>query len=346
MNKFPQKILVVGPAWIGDMVMAQALFKLLKQLYPHVSIDVLTSHWCYPLLEFMPEINRSWLSPFAHGELNLRGRYTLAKQLREQHYDQAIILPNSFKSALIPFFAKIPARTGWKGELRWGLLNDLRNLDKKKYPLMVERFLALALPFDEPVAHKLFFPALQVSEKDREVTLRKFKRMVNSPVLAICPGAEYGPAKRWPVEHFIALTKAKMAAGWEVWIFGSHKESEMADAIQAATGGVNFAGKTTLTEAVHLLASTTAVVTNDSGLMHIAAALHKPLVVIYGSSSPHFTPPLTSQAKIISLNLNCSPCFARVCPLKHFKCMQDLKPQIILQALSELMHSEEIACVS
>lgn len=341
MKQSLRKILIIGPAWIGDMIMAQALFKLLKQLHPQVEIDVLTNEWCYSLLEFMPEINRGWLAPFAHGELNLHGRYALAKKLRTLQYDQAIILPNSFKSALIPFFAKVPLRTGWKGELRWGLINDIRHLNKKKYPLMVEQFLALGLPTEERVFHQLFFPALQIHKKSRDEILKKFNLNIqDSQILAICPGAEYGPAKRWPTEHFIKLVQEKMTQNWQVWILGSQKENDMATAIQKATGCINFAGRTSLKEAVYLLASATAVVTNDSGLMHIAAALHKPLVVIYGSSSPQFTPPLTSQAKIVSLKLNCSPCFARVCPLGHFKCMRDLLPKTVLKALNDLIVTE------
>jgi heptosyltransferase-2 len=331
------KILIVGPAWIGDMVMAQTLFKLLKQQNPNVIIDVLSPNWCRDLLTCMPEVNRILTSPFKHGELRLRERYQFAKQFRNI-YDEAIVLPRSFKSALIPFFAKIPKRTGWIGECRLGLLNNLKQFNKKKYPLMVQRFAILGTNAAEQLPEQLSYPMLQTIPFEVTNTLKRLDVKLQRPILVLCPGAEYGPAKRWPAEYFAELAREKYRQGWQIWLLGSTKDRVIAQTIQKHCDHqcADLTGKTQLLEAIHLLSVANVVISNDSGLMHIAAALQKPLLVIYGSSSAQFTPPLSNQAKILSLNLECSPCFARQCPLQHFRCMKNLSPQFVLKQLEEL----------
>lgn len=336
----PDKLLIVAPAWVGDMVMAQTLFKLLRQKRPQSSIDVLAPAWSAPLLACMPEINHAWISPFGHGELRLRERYQLGVNLRQMDYTQAIVLPNSLKSALVPWFAKIPCRTGWRGEWRYGLLNDVRRLDKTALPLMIQRFMALGLPPGQPLPAPSL-PELVVPKDKIETTLSRLELNLEPqrPVLALCPGAEYGPAKRWPAAHFAAVARYYAVQGWQVWLLGSAKEQSITHEIQQQTGGAcqDLAGKTSLAEAIYLLAVADMVVTNDSGLMHIAAALQRPMVVIYGSSSPQFTPPLTKKVKILSLDLSCSPCFKRECPLQHLRCLQDLSPERVKQAVAELL---------
>jgi len=331
------KILIIGPAWVGDMVMAQTLFKLLKQRDPQVKIDVLAPAWSVPLLARMPEVTESLVMPLGHGMLGFRERRRIGKQLREKNYQQAIVLPNSFKSALIPWWADIPIRTGWRGEMRYGVLNDLRVLDKTRYPLMIEQFMALGLPVNASLPKEPLLPELIISEKNREETLKNYQLSATRPILALCPGAEFGPAKRWPEEYYATVANEKLRAGWQVWLFGSAKDQLVTEKIMALTDQqcINLAGKTRLEEAVDLLSLATAVVTNDSGLMHIAAALQKPLIAIYGPTSAAFTPPLDKQAKIISLSLTCQPCFQRVCPLKHHHCMTELQPQKILDAMAE-----------
>lgn len=323
------KILIVGPAWVGDMVMAQCLFKLLKQRQPDVIIDVLAPAWSLPLLARMPEISSAMIMPIGHGQLALRERYKIGKNLRAKKYTQAIVLPNSFKSALIPFFARIPIRTGWRGEMRYGILNDVRYLDKSRYPLMIEQFMALALSPKENLPSEYPLPELRAFPKES----------TSQPVLALCPGAEFGPAKRWPEEYYADIANAKLNEGWAVWIFGSQKDNTVAERIMALTQErcVNYAGKTKLEEAIDLLAIATVVVSNDSGLMHIAAALHKPLVALYGPTSPGFTPPLNTGAKILSLQLECQPCFQRECPLKHHNCMRELHPEMVLNAIKQVV---------
>lgn len=318
------KILVVAPAWVGDMIMAQALLKFLKQNNPAVVIDVLAPQYLSVLIERMPEVSQVISSPFQHGELNLRGRFALAKKLRSAAYDQAIVLPNSLKAALIPFWAKIRLRTGWCGEMRYFLLNDLRILDKKKLPLMVQRFVALGLPKGESLPDNIPMPRLM--PKPDLIPPQ-------SPVLALCVGAEYGPAKRWPPQYFAELAKRQAQLGWEIWLIGGVKDQPVAAEIQQRCNDLckDFTGKTSLAEAIDLLSLASLVVTNDSGLMHVAAALEVPLIAIYGSSSPDFTPPLSIKAKILSLKLPCSPCFQRTCPLEHFKCMLELLPQTVIE---------------
>jgi heptosyltransferase-2 len=333
-----QKVLIVGPAWVGDMVMAQSLFKLLKLAHPQMMIDVLAPAWSLPLLQRMPEVSSGIVMPLTHGQLNLRARYQLGKSLRQKRYDQAIVLPNSFKSALIPFFARIPKRTGWRGEMRWGVLNDLRHLDKERYPLMIERFMALGISKQDALSKEYPLPSLYSSAETQDAVLAKYGLSRSErPVLALCPGAEFGPAKRWPEEYYAELAKAKLAEGWDVWLLGSPKDAVITDKIMQLTQNqcVDLAGKTQLVEAIDLLSLASVVVSNDSGLMHIAAAVNKPLVAIYGPTSTTFTPPLHKQAKVLQLDLECQPCFARECPLKHQRCMRDLQPSQVLTVMSE-----------
>lgn len=328
-------ILIVGPAWVGDMLMAQSLLRLLKHEQPEVEIDVLAPTWSAGLLERMPEIRHFITHKIAHGQLAWPVRYQLGRQLKG-HYQQAIVLPNTWKSALIPFWAKIPRRTGYVGEMRYGLLNDIRKLDKKRLSKTVDQFIALGLPKEDIRQGKsTFYP--QLFPRSPELLLQRFNLSRTQPVLAICPGAEYGPAKRWPLEYFVQVAKAKIGEGWQVWLFGADtwKDKTIGARIQALVGEscVDLCGKTQLWEAIDLLALARVVLSNDSGLMHIAAALSKPLVALYGSSSPDMTPPLTNKAYILYLRLDCSPCFERSCPLGHLECLRTLMPQPVLEIL-------------
>jgi len=334
------KILLIGPAWVGDMVMAQSLFKLLKERRPNAVLHVAAPAWTLPLLSRMPEVSAMTPLPFAHGRLDLQARYTIGKSLRATQFEQAIVLANSFKSALLPWFAKIPLRTGWSRELRCLILNDTRRLDKKRYPLMVQRYLALGLSPDEVLPSAYSHPELSSTLETQAAALEQVGlSRPTVPVLALCPGAEFGPSKRWPEEAYAEVARAKLAAGWQVWLFGSAKDQAVTQRIMALTGNacLDLAGRTRLDEAIDLLALATAVVSNDSGLMHVAAALKKPLIALYGSTSPDFTPPLAKQVSILKLALSCQPCFERDCPLKHHQCMRDLAPSTVLNTLGGLV---------
>ncbi len=333
-----EKILVAGPSWVGDMVMAQSLFMTLKQQKPQCQIDVLAPQWSFSLLDRMPEVEQAIAMPLGHGKLELKTRFELGKRLRSSHYDQAILLPNSWKSALIPFFAHIPLRTGYVGECRWGLLNDARKLNKKLLTMTVQRFVALALPKNTIFPEQFPIPKLAIDKDKQAVVAKQFKINLSDKILALCPGAEYGPAKRWPVAHYAEVARKKIEQGWQVWLFGSEKDVLVAGQINSATQNVctNFTGKTSMDEAVDLLSLVNTVVTNDSGLMHVAAALDKKIIAIYGSSDPSFTPPLNDKAKIITLNLSCSPCFKRECPLGHTDCLNNITPDWVLDSIDPL----------
>ncbi|WP_445937537.1 lipopolysaccharide heptosyltransferase II [Pseudomonas sp.] len=336
------KILIVGPSWVGDMVMAQTLFQRLQQRHLGCAIDVLAPEWSRPILERMPEVRQALSFPLGHGVLELATRRKIGKSLAGQ-YGQAILLPNSLKSALVPFFAGIPKRTGWKGELRYGLLNDIRTLDKERYPLMIERFMALAFEPGAVLPQPYPRPALQIDAQSRDAALAKFGLSLDRPVLALCPGAEFGEAKRWPSEHYAKVAELKIRAGWQVWIFGSKNDHPVGEDIRSRLipglreEAVNLAGETSLAEAIDLLSCAGAVVSNDSGLMHVAAALNRPLVAVYGSTSPGFTPPLAEHVEIVRLGLECSPCFDRTCRFGHYNCLGQLKPRPVIEALDRLV---------
>lgn len=321
------RILIVAPAWVGDAVLAQPLFARLKERYPGVTITALAPPWVLPVLQRMPEVDATVENPFEHGTLAVAERRRFAKALAGR-YDHAIVLPNSFKSALTPFFAGIPLRTGYIGEARFGLLNDRRRLDEKMLPLMVERFAALAEPPAKPLARPVPPPRLVVDTNARDATLQRLELRCDRRVVAFCPGAEYGTAKRWPVAYYAELARALAHEGRQVWLLGSPKDAAIGEEIVQQSNGacLNLCGKSKLDEAVDLMSCADLVVSNDSGLMHVAAALDRPMIAIFGSSSPRFTPPLSVRARVIRLDLPCSPCFKRECPLQHFKCMMDLTP--------------------
>jgi heptosyltransferase-2 len=309
----------------------QPMLMRLKRRYPDCRIDILAPPWTAALLRVMPEVNDVIDNPFSHGALKLKQRYQLGKKLRAAQYDQAVVLPNSFKSALVPFFACIPLRTGFIGEQRYLLLNDVRKLDKTALPLMVERFAQLAEDGQDKLPRPLPDPELKISVAQRDATLSKLGLILDKPVVAFCPGAEYGPAKRWPARYFAEIARRLRQNGCVVWLIGSGKDKPVADEINrlADENCINLCGSTDLVDAAALLSCAKFVVSNDSGLMHLAAALNRPMVAIFGSSSPQFTPPLSGQAHVARPDIECSPCFKRECPLEHFNCMEQLTPDFV-----------------
>lgn len=332
----PQRCLVVGPAWVGDMVMAQSLFMALQERFPGLPVDVLAPAWSKPVLAAMPQVHAALDMPLQHGELHLRARYRLGKALRRHGHDWAIVLPRSFKSALVPFWAGIPVRTGYVGEMRYGLLNDRRVLDKTVLPMTVQRFVALGLPADAPLPPVIQPPQLVVSEAQRASAQQHFLAGTQAPLLALCPGAEYGGAKRWPAAYFAAVARHWLTRGGQVVLLGSGKDAVVTAPIAnevSSPACLDLAGKTSLEEVMALLALATQVVSNDSGLMHVAAAVGTPVIALYGSSDPNYTPPLSDRAQILHLGLTCSPCFKRECPLGHLDCLRNILPQQVIERL-------------
>ncbi len=328
----PRRILIVGPAWVGDMIMSQVIYSSLRRDHPDAQIDVLAPQATLSLVQRMPEVSRGILLKLGHGEFGFGYRRGLGRQLAENGYDQAIITQNSLKSAFVPFFADIPRRTGFLGEYRYYLLNDIKFLDKKRLPRMTDRFLAL---LDEP-GRDLISPGLLIDKANLSRVITANDLAPGQPVVGFCPGAEFGDAKKWPEHHFIELGKALIARGKQVWIFGSPADVQTGSRIAAGIGEGcrNLAGKTSILDAIDLISATEHIVTNDSGLMHIAAAVGVPISAIYGSTSPGFTPPLTEHANIFRLDLPCSPCFKRECPLGHKNCLNQLMPAQVIEQLS------------
>ncbi|RLA44556.1 MAG: lipopolysaccharide heptosyltransferase II [Gammaproteobacteria bacterium] len=345
MHEAGEKLLIIGPSWVGDMVMSQVLYIYLRQTRPGLVIDVLAPPWSGPILARMPQVNRAIAMPIGHGQLALGRRRRLGRELRAQHYDQAILLPNSLKSALIPFFARISRRTGWRGEMRYGLLNDLRILDEAALPLMVQRFVALGMARDATVPGQLPEPHLVVDPQAARHCRSQVGLGADRPILALCPGAEFGAAKRWPVEYYAELARNYLARGWQVALYGAANDREVCARIREASGNHprchNLSGATTLAEVVDLLSLSAAVVSNDSGLMHIAAALQRPLLAIYGATSPAFTPPLSTASALLVSDIDCAPCFQRECSLGHHRCMRDIPPQLAAAKLETLLADSE-----
>ena len=335
------KILIVAPNWIGDALLAQPLFARLRKKLPGAVIDALAPTWTAPVLRRMPEINEVMAAPFAHGELKLAARWRLGRSLRSRRYDEAIVLPNTLKSALIPFFAGIPLRTGFVGELRYGLLNLVHKLDEKRMPLMAERYAQLAEKPGTKPALPLPETKLAIDETNLIIALGRLGLSRAKPIAAFCPGAEYGSSKRWPVMHFAALARRLVTLGCAVWLFGSEKDRAIGEEIAVASEGAatNLCGRTDLASAIDLLSLAEVVVSNDSGLMHVAAGVGRPVVALYGSSSPEHTPPRARTFRIVRTGIYCSPCFARDCPLGHFKCMNDLAPERVMAEIAAVRGS-------
>ena len=307
------RILVVAPNWIGDALMAQPLLSRLKQ--SGAALEVLAPEWVAPVLRRMPEVDHVIAAPFRHGALQLGERWRLGRSLKRRGYGSAIVLPNTWKSALVPFLAGIPRRIGYVGEARYGLLNSIHKKTKASMPLHYARLAG------EPGA-ALPKPRLEVTPEEIDEVKRRFG--IEERYAVLCPGAEYGPAKRWP--YFGELAEK---LSMPVVLLGSAKDAESARNLR----GRNLVGKTSLDEAIRIIAGAALVVSNDSGLMHVAAALGRPQVALFGSSSPEHTPPASSKARVLWLHLECSPCFARECPLGHFRCMKEITVE---QVLSEI----------
>jgi len=326
------KTLIVAPAWVGDMVMAHTLVQCLAARDEALELHVAAPPATAPLATRMAEVERVHSVDFPHGEFGWRKRREIGRAMRDLNFTSAYVLPNSWKSALLPYFAGIGQRVGWHGEARYGLLNDRRKLDRDRYPLMIERFMALADPTGAlPQTYPL--PQLQADAANLERCLATLE-LTRDNVTVLCPGAEFGAAKKWPAQHYAAVANRLIDAGSQVWLMGSPNDVQDCAAIQEDAPGVhNLAGRTSLLDALDLMSVAQQVVCNDSGLMHVACALGRPTVGIFGSTSPQFTPPLGELAVVVERELDCRPCFERSCPLGHLNCLRGLAPQQVIERL-------------
>jgi heptosyltransferase-2 len=345
-------ILIIAPNWIGDAVMTQPLLASIKALHPDLTIEVLASTWVAPIYRACSEVREVIEAPFEHKQLQWGLRKQIAEQVEFKKYQACFVLPNSFKSALIPWLANIPLRIGYRGEMRFGLLNVvLDNPSKVNRPPMLEHYLALStLLNDEEVIERQpsvsneMAPRLNVSKNVMQSVERKLQSAnINlGSIYVMCPGAEYGPSKRWPTDHFASLATQLISNNPDhhIILLGSQSDqilgTEIVSLAKQNSHIHDWCGNTSLDEAIALIGKSKAVISNDSGLMHIAAALQTPQVAIFGSSDPAHTPPLSEKAKVIWLNLPCSPCHKKECPLGHLKCLKDILPEQVLTTLNTL----------
>lgn len=342
------RILIIAPNWIGDAVMSQPLLANLKIMYPHCQIDVLATPWVAPIYRACAEVHHVIEAKLEHKQLQLGFRKQLAAQLKASQYEACFVLPNSLKSALIPWLANIPRRIGYRGEMRFGLINvALDNPSKIDRPPMADHYLALSTVLDQSRkidAGKPADPKLNVSTAAKQSVSAKLHSAAidEKSIYVFCPGAEYGVTKRWPTDHFAKLAQQLIAnePHAHVILLGSKSDHALGERIQMQTNNPshihNWCGNTSLDEAIALIGMSKALISNDSGLMHIGAALKVPQVAIFGSSDPHHTPPLSDKAQVLWLSLPCSPCHKRECPLGHLKCLKDISPENVLNGIQSL----------
>jgi heptosyltransferase-2 len=342
MNEQP-RALVISPNWIGDAVMAQPLLRLLKQANPERAIDVLAPPQVVPVWRRIREADHIMVTPFRHRALQLGERVRTARRLRQRGYEAAYVLPNTLKYALIPWLAGIPTRVGYKGEMRYGMVNVMHHDDLPPRS-MVPFYAALAQEPGLVPPTGLQRPSLIVAGEETEAICKRLNVALDRPLVAFAPGAEFGIAKRWPPAHYGALAAEVVRAlpGVQVALLGSPNDRATCEQVQAHAGAaagsvLNLAGQTSLDEAIALVAQTTAVVSNDSGLLHIASALNRPVVALYGSTDPGYAPPLSEVARVISLRLECSPCRQRECPLGHHDCMNKMSVERVWSELAPIL---------
>lgn len=324
--------LVIAPQWIGDAVMSEPLLRRLAERGETLCAAALP--WVAPIYRAMPQVNEVIELPFAHGRLDWRARRELAATLRGR-FDAAYVLPNSIKSALIPFMARIPRRVGYRGEGRFGLLNE-RLPNPEGRPPMVAFYAALAGAADAAPRPQLHFTGAVLDGAAEAAGVSR------GAYFAFAPGAEYGPAKCWPAAHYAELARSLHARyGLPVLLLGSAKEAALCESIAAMAPGACrvMAGRTSLQDAMALIAGARGLVSNDSGLMHVAAAFGVPQVAVFGSTSPEHTPPLNPKARVLwlkeELQLDCMPCFDRSCRFGHTRCLTEVAPSRVEEALQQ-----------
>jgi len=323
--KTTSNILVILPSWIGDTIMSQSLLLELKRIHNNCNIDVIARPYISELINLIPQINNKMFLDIKHGNLGLLDRLNLVKEIKKNQYTDAYILPNSFKSALVPWLAGIPNRIGYTTEFRQMLLTKKYKYIKHERT-MVERYLHLAnCEYNSQIQ-----PKLKISTQYQRSILEKFRIKNNQKIVMLCPDAEFGNAKKWPVEHWLSLAKLFNEKNISVFILG--KDTDFDKSLSSEDGLNNvksLIGQTTLLDVAYLLSISDLTISNDSGLMHIAGSVDSKIIAIYGSSSPRYTPPLIPEdgGDILYKDLSCSPCFKRECPLSHLNCLKSISPE-------------------
>lgn len=292
-------VLIVPYMWIGDFVRVHSVIRLLKERWPNRPIDVLTSSLCAPILDYLPGVRKGIVADLPRRRLPFSQYSALGKRLAQEHYGTALIMPRTWKSALAPFLAGIPQRTGFAGELRFLLINDMR-FGERELERMIDCFVALATPKNESPPETWPLPSVEVPREQVENWLsRNGLRKSGRPVVAMAPGA-VGPGKAWPPQNYAELARQLAEHGADIWVLGGPAERDIA-AMIAATGGPSVSNLTgnDLRNAIVALAAADLAVTNDSGLMHISAAIGTPTVAIFGPTSPRLWAPLNPLSAIL-----------------------------------------------
>tara|TARA_X000000368_G_scaffold418300_1_gene417475 strand:- start:100 stop:1089 length:990 start_codon:yes stop_codon:yes gene_type:complete len=324
-----QKILIIPQNWLGDIVMSQALLKRVKSENPNTTIDILVNSTFKSLVERMPEINEAIILDCEHKELGFFKRLSLAKKIKG-NYDQSIVLSRSIKSALIPYLARIPIRTGELGELRYVLINDLRKFTKENRRKTAFRYVSMFTKKEEVLDEK-YYPSLKSDPEKIKILSDKYKIDLEKKIIIFAPGAAFGPSKMWPVEKFKELGE-KLNKDFFILVLGSKSEKNIGDQIVTNKNVINLCGETSITDAVDLMHISEFCVSNDSGLMHLAAATDTKSISIYGATSPELTPPLTSNKKIHYKGLPCSPCFGKICKYGHYNCLVEIQADDVFKS--------------
>ena len=337
-------ILLVPYMWIGDFVRCHSVVRVLKARFPHRPVDMLATPLTAPLANHMPGVRKAVISELPRSRLALARQWRLARALSAEGYGSALVLPRTWKSALLPWLAGIPQRTGFVGEARLLLLNDRRR-GERKLERMVERCVTLALPRDAPMPDPIPPPRLIVRMQDALAWRTANDIDLRQPAVALAPGS-VGSAKRWTVEGYGAVAAALAQQGIAAWILGGPAEKELAAEIVRRSGGSarDFTGPA-LRHAIMGLATARAAVSNDSGLMHVSAALGIPTHGIFGPTDPWLWGPLNPLAGIIETQteLPCRPCHQPVCRLVHHRCMRDIPADAVLGALAKTLARTDLA---
>lgn len=324
------KILIVAPAWLGDLIISLSFIKAIKKVHKNSQIDLLVNENLVDIAKHFPDISNVISSKTRHGKLSLLYRINLGYRLRKKNYIYCYILSNSLKSSITPFVAKIKHRVSYLGEFRYGLVNQIiKGIDRKAG--MANRYLNLINTEYTSELKPNIVPKIYNMN-----VIDKFE--LNKNYIVFCPDAEFGPSKKWPVRKWVNLANI-LQSDYKVVFVGVDTSMRSSLDKMKSDNCINLIGRTSLDEVTLILSQSICVVSNDSGLMHVAAALNIPIVGIYGSSSPKYTPPLAESDKkaIIYQNLSCSPCFKRKCPLGHLKCMEDISVDSVRQSVTRLL---------
>jgi heptosyltransferase-2 len=330
-------ILLVPYMWIGDFVRCHTIIQMLRQRFPDRPVDVLSTTLTAPLTDYMPGLRQAIIVDLPRKVLALARHRALAARLKAENYGTTLVMPRTWKSALAPFLAGIPERIGFAGEARLLLLNDLR-FGERALPRMIDRCAALALPKGAKLPSELPAPRLQVPAS--EVSAWRDRRGLTEngrPVVTLAPGA-VGPSKRWTSAGYAALSRRLLAEGFAVWVLGGPGEKPLAAEIVGDSAARDLTGSD-LRDAILALASASAAVSNDSGLLHVAAALGTPSIGIFGPTSPWHWAPLNPLAATIQTasKLDCQPCHKPVCRFGHHRCMQEIGTDQVFTAVQSAL---------